>query len=232
MGPKPKDEANLETLLSVHCLKKEKEGEASTEIQWTPDEWEQRWVEAARKGQTEAFERLVLTYQQKVFNLVFRLLGEREEAEDLTQEIFLNVFKHIKEFRGDSQFSTWLYQVTLNHCRNRLTYLRRRFHYSMESLDDPVQAEEGEVGRELPDEGEIPEDTLYRRQVRRLIQKALRLLRDEYREIVVLRDIQELSYQEIGQILGLPEGTIKSRLHRARWELKELLAKMGIERSE
>ena len=195
-------------------------------------DWERRWIDLAQDGDAEAFERIVLFYQEKVFNLAYRLLGHREEAEDLTQEVFINVFRHISEFRGESQFSTWIYQVTMNHCRNRLKYLRRRYHHATESLDDPVSTEEGEMGKELADEGEMPEDMLYRRQVQELVQIALGRLRQEYREAVVLRDIQNLSYQEISEILGVPEGTIKSRLHRARWELKEILGLLGIKRGE
>lgn len=221
----------METLLPIDCLKEEKQPREHDEGSWTLEQWERRWVESAQKGDTESFERIVIAYQQRVFNLAFRLLGDREEAEDLTQEVFLNVFKHLSSFRGDAQFSTWIYQVTINHCRNRFKYLKRRFHHTTESMDDPLQGGEGDIERELPDEADIPEDALYRRQLQKLVQVAVQRLRPDYREIIVLRDIQELSYQEISEVLGLPEGTIKSRLHRARWELKELLGHLGIERS-
>ncbi len=222
----------METLSNIHCLKEQGADTSAARSESSDSDWEGRWIELAQRGDTESFERIVLAYQQKVFNLAFRLLGEREEAEDLTQEVFINVFRHIGEFRGESQFSTWIYQVTTNHCRNRLKYLRRRFRHATESIDDPVSTEEGEMGREIPDEGEIPEDRVYRRQVQELVQIALGRLRQEYREAVVLRDIQNLSYQEISEILGVPEGTIKSRLHRARWELKEILGLLGIQRGE
>lgn len=222
--------AYLETLCPIHCLKKE-EAPGQGDDPWAPEEWERRWIQNAQKGDAESFERIVIAYQQKIFNLAFRLLGDKEEAEDLTQEVFLNVYKHLSSFRGDAQFSTWIYQVALNHCRNRFKYLKRRFYQSTESLDDPLQGGEGDLERELPDEADVPEEALHRRQVQRLVQRAVQRLRPDYREIIVLRDIQELSYQEISEVLGLPEGTIKSRLHRARWELKELLAELGIFRS-
>ncbi len=221
----------METLLSVHCLTKKEETMGHDEAPWTPEQWERRWIESAQRGDSESFERIVIAYQQRIFNLAFRLLGDKEEAEDLTQEVFLNVYKHLSSFRGDSQFSTWIYQVTLNHCRNRFKYLKRRFHQSTESLDDPLQSGEGDLERELPDEADLPEEALHRRQVQKLVQIAVQRLRPDYKEVIVLRDIQELSYQEISEVLGLPEGTIKSRLHRARWELKELLAGFGIHRS-
>lgn len=222
----------METLSNIYCLKEQGANTPVPRSKSSDSDWEGRWIELAQDGDTESFERIVLAYQQKVFNLAYRLLGEREEAEDLTQEVFINVFRHIGEFRGESQFSTWIYQVTTNHCRNRLKYLRRRFHHATESIDDPVSTEEGEMGKDIPDEGEIPEDRVYRRQVQELVQIALGRLRQEYREAVVLRDIQNLSYQEISEILGIPEGTIKSRLHRARWELKEILGLLGIKRGE
>lgn len=230
-GCRKESVAGLETLFPIHCLNKEEEESGQEEDPWTPEEWEKRWIQSAQKGDSESFERIVIAYQQRIFNLAYRLLGDKEEAEDLTQEVFLNVYKHLPSFRGDAQFSTWIYQVALNHCRNRFKYLKRRFHQSTESLDDPLQGGEGDLERELPDEADIPEEALHRRQVQRLVQRAVQLLRPDYREIIVLRDIQELSYQEISEVLGLPEGTIKSRLHRARWELKELLAGLGIHRS-
>ena len=191
-------------------------------------EREKRWIESAKKGDVESFELLVGAYQQKVYNLSYRLLGDKEEAEDLVQEVFINVFRHLSRFRGDSQFSTWIYQVAMNHCRNRLKYLKRRFRHATESLDDPLHTKEGEVGRDFPDEKDVPEEAFYRRQVQNMVQSALRELREDYREVVALRDIQDLSYQEISEILNLPEGTIKSRLHRARFELKEVLVRLGV----
>jgi len=219
----------LETIWKIHCLNQKDRGqEEESEPSSISGPWESQWIESAKKGDIESFERIVLAYQQKVYNLAYRLLGEREEAEDLSQEVFINVFRHLPRFRGDSQFSTWIYQVTLNHCRNRLKYLKRRYHHATESLDDPIVTAEGEIEKHLPYEGDAPEDALYRQQVQKVVQVALQELREDYREVIVFRDIQELSYQEISEILGLPEGTVKSRLHRARWELKEVIRHLGI----
>lgn len=220
----------METVCKIHCLTKEEQNGGCEGLPPRTGEWESRWIEAAQKGDAESFERIVLAYQQKVFNLAYRLLGEREEAEDLTQEVFINVYRHLSKFRGQSQFSTWIYQVTMNHCRNRLKYLKRRYHHATESLDDPLHTSEGEIDRDLPDEGDVPDDVLYRQQVQWLVQVALGRLREDYREVVVLRDIQDLSYQEMTEVLGLPEGTIKSRLHRARLELRGTLRRLGVKR--
>jgi RNA polymerase sigma-70 factor (ECF subfamily) len=213
----------LETIWENHCLNQKERDDESEGSPVVLGRWESQWIESAKRGDLESFDRIVLAYQQKVFNLSFRLLGEREEAEDLTQEVFINVFRHLSRFRGDAQFSTWIYQVTVNHCRNRLKYLKRRYQHATESLDDPIVTAEGEIEKDLRYEGDAPEDVLYRQQVQKLVQMALDKLRDDYREVIVLRDIQELSYHEISGILGLPEGTVKSKLHRARWELKDII---------
>jgi len=225
-----RSEGHLETISKRNCLSRQESGGNQEVDAAATGEWENRWIEAAQRGDTESFERIVLAYQQKVYNLAFRLLADRGEAEDITQEIFINVFRHIASFQGKSQFSTWIYQVTMNHCRNRLKYLKRRYHHATESLDDPLLTKEGEIERLIPDEGDVPEDVLYRQQVQDLVQTAFGMLRDDFREVIVLRDVQEFSYQEISQVLELPEGTIKSRLHRARMELKEILIRLGIKR--
>ena len=220
----------MELILKDHCLKRQDPSKEVKSVALEPDDWEKRWIEEALRGDVQAFERIVLAYQKKVFNLAFRMLGEREEAEDLTQEVFLNVFRHLSKFRGKSQFSTWIYQVTLNHCRNRIKYLKRRYHHAKESLDSPVATEEGSVDKDLKDPGDIPEEVLFKQEVQTLVHRALGMLREDYREVVVLRDIQGMSYQEIAKVVGLPEGTLKSRLHRARMELKEILERMGVTR--
>jgi RNA polymerase sigma-70 factor, ECF subfamily len=182
-------------------------------------------VGAAAKGDPQAFERLVLKYQDKIFNLAYRLLASREEAEELTQEIFLKVYRQVRSFRGDSLFSTWLYQVASNHCKNRLKYLQRRKQGLHDSLDAPIQTEEGQVERSIPDNTKIPETLVAGKELQRLVSEKIATLPEDYRMVVVLRDIQGLSYEEIAEITGTVEGTVKSRLHRARMELKERLKK-------
>ena len=167
------------------------------------------------------------TYQQQVFNLIFRMLGNREEAEDLAQEVFVTVFKSIDGFRGDSKFSTWLYRITANHCKNRFKYLaRRRFHAS-QPLDDI--SERDAAGRDggpvmsLQAQISQPDKALEGKRLEEAIQRAIAALEDDHRLLIILRDIQGLSYQEIAGITQLAEGTVKSRLHRARLALKDQL---------
>jgi len=179
------------------------------------------------KGGQSSFNRLVLKYQNKVFNLCYRMLGERSEAEDVAQEVFVTLFRSVKHFRGDSLFSTWVFRITVNHCKNRLKYLTRRNYFKMQSLDQPFATEEGEMVPDTEDEGPTPEESLMSREVQETIQLKIAELDTEHRTAIVLRDIQGLSYQEIADILGVREGTVKSRIHRARLELKEKLEREG-----
>lgn len=173
-----------------------------------------------------AFEELVRRYQDRVFNLCFRFLRERETSEEIAQDVFVAVYKHIEGFKGDSKFSTWLFRVVANHCHNKSKYLRRRRHKLQDSLDAPIEGEDGDMKRELPDDPDrSPEELATRRGMNEMIQAAISELDDDHRVIVLLRDVEDMSYEEIGEILGLPEGTVKSRLHRARNELRAKLSK-------
>jgi RNA polymerase sigma-70 factor, ECF subfamily len=185
-------------------------------------------VERCQKKQPAAFEQLVKRYQDRVFNLAFRFLHERETAEEVAQDVFISIYKHIDSFKGEAKFSTWLFRVVTNHCHNKSKYLRRRRHKLQDSLDAPVDGEEGEMKRELPDDPSLsPEALSTRRNSNEAIQEAISHLDEDHRVIVLLRDVEDMSYEEIGEILGLAEGTVKSRLHRARNELRERLSKMN-----
>jgi RNA polymerase sigma-70 factor (ECF subfamily) len=180
-----------------------------------------------RERDERAFREMVETYQDRVFNLLFRMIGTREEAEDLAQEVFVTVFKSIDQFRGDAKFSTWLYRVAANHCKNRIKYLSRRHDRDTGVLDDAAERASVAQGGEPIGAGHIegPDRVLEGMEMERLVQRAIAELDEDHRLVIVLRDIEELSYDEICQITGLPEGTVKSRLHRARLALKEKLAK-------
>ena len=151
------------------------------------------------------------------------MLGNSEEAKDLAQEVFISVYESIKDLKEEIKFDAWLTQITLNHCRNRWIYLKRRQYFNSESLDDPIETEDGSVPRAIYDPSDNPEVLLEKKMVQQLIQRGLLKLKEDQRELLVLRDLQGYSYEEMGETLGLPEGTIKSRLHRARMDLKEEL---------
>ena len=184
---------------------------------------QQEVIENCKAGDEKAFAEIVLHRQKKVFNIAYRMLGNSEEAKDLSQEVFISVYESIKDLKEEIKFDAWLTQITLNHCRNRWKYLKRRQYFNSDSLDDPVETEDGSVPRALYDPSDNPEILLEKKMVQQLIQGGLLKLKEDQRELLVLRDLQGYSYEEMGETLGLPEGTIKSKLHRARMDLKEVL---------
>ena len=185
---------------------------------------ERRLIDRLLERDEQAFSEIVRLYGDKVFSLIYRMLGSRPEAEDVAQDVFITVFKTIESFRGEAKFSTWLLRIAANHAKNRIKHLARR----------PVEgADPDDVSqlRALPDRPsppvqariEGPDAMLEAAQTERLMQEAIANLAEDQRLLVVLRDVEEMSYQEIEEITGLPEGTIKSRLHRARMAIKEWL---------
>jgi RNA polymerase sigma-70 factor (ECF subfamily) len=169
-----------------------------------------------------AFTEVVRLYQNKVYGLVYRMMGSREEAQDVAQDVFITVLKNIDGFRGDAKFSTWLYRVAANHCKNRIKYLSRRSRTIGSGLDGVPEQGMGDLGQ-APLQGHIdgPDKVLEGRQLEALVQRAMELLDEEHRLLIILRDVEDLSYQEIADITGLNDGTVKSRLHRARMFIKE-----------
>jgi RNA polymerase sigma-70 factor (ECF subfamily) len=171
-------------------------------------------------GQRVAFEALVKRHQDRVFGLCVRLLGSSSLAEEAAQDVFVRVYRSLDAFRGDSRFSTWLYRVTLNHCRNVHAYRARRMEQRHDSLDAEVEDEDG-AGRkrELADPGHGAEERLLTEERLKVLSDELARLDPLWREILVLRDVEGLSYEEIGTLLDIPPGTVKSRIHRARGDL-------------
>ncbi len=184
-------------------------------------------IDSCRAGQEKAFGQIVSAYQKRVYNIAYRILGHQEEAKDLAQEVFLTVFESVKDLKEKAKFEPWLIQITLNHCRNRWKYLKRRKYFQSDSIDSPVETDDGEMTRQIHDPSDNPETFLEKRMIQDIVQKGLMQLNEEQREWIVLRDLQGLSYEEIGKLCSLPEGTIKSKIHRARMALKEILQKMG-----
>jgi RNA polymerase sigma-70 factor, ECF subfamily len=186
---------------------------------------ETRLIRRLRDRDERAFREMVDEYGDRVFNLTYRMLGNREEAEDLAQEVFITVFKSIDTFRGDSKLSTWLYRITANHCKNRIKYLARRHDRGKAELDE--RAEGGTDGPSLgaPRPSPRPDLQLEGAEMEQVLQEAIADLEEEQRILVILRDVEDLSYEEICAITELPEGTVKSRLHRARLALRKKLLK-------
>lgn len=173
-----------------------------------------------------AFAELVAAYQGQVYSLVYRMVGSRTEAEDVAQEVFITVFKNIGGFRGECRLSTWMYRIATNHCRNRIKYLsRRRVHEHRQYDEELARLQPSSSVAGSPTTGEVarPDHMVEGMQLERLVQEAIASLDEDHREVIVLRDVQNLSYQEICEITGLAVGTVKSRIHRARLALKEKL---------
>jgi RNA polymerase sigma-70 factor (ECF subfamily) len=174
-------------------------------------------LERLRAGDTTAFEALVTTYQHRVFAVAYRMLGNRAEAEEAAQEVFLRVYRAIGDFRGDARLSTWLYAITSRLCLSRLGSGARRMAQAREdeSALDALTSHEADAATALE-----------QREQQAALRRAIAELPEDRKIMVVLRDLQGLSYEEIAETLDLTLGTVRSRLHRARLELKEKLEKL------
>lgn len=173
-----------------------------------------------RDRDERAFRELIEAHRDRVFNITYRLLGSRAEAEDVAQEVFISVFKTIDTFREESKFSTWLYRVAVNHAKNRIKYLSRRHDRDRDELDETSNGPNGAIGGPQP---KAPDRALESTQMEKLLQEAIAELDEEQRIVVILRDVEDLSIEEICKITDLPDGTVKSRLHRARLVLRKKL---------
>jgi RNA polymerase sigma-70 factor (ECF subfamily) len=173
----------------------------------------------------QTFDALVAAYEKKIFNVIYRILGDYEEAADLTQETFISAFRAFDRFRGDSKVYTWLYQIAINHCRNRLRQRGRARALHIESLDQPREWEEDSEGgsRDIADLTHAPHTVLEEKELRERILRAVESLPPDYREVVVLREIQGLSYNEIADATSLSLDNVKTRLSRARAMLRRKL---------
>ncbi len=188
----------------------------------SPDE-DAALVRAIQAGDMAAFDKLVLKHKDKLFNIVYWFLGDYQEANDCAQETFIKVFKSLKNFRFESAFSTWLYRIAINTCKNRLKSSAYMLKKKTVPLENPKSSRDGNPSSEIQDDSPSPVIELEKKERLMLIQKAINSLPEEQNKVVVLRDIQGLSYEEIADITGLNLGTVKSRLARGRLELRNKL---------
>ena len=180
-------------------------------------------IQAVLGGDVNAFEKLVKEYEKNVYNLALRMTGNSEDAADMSQETFIKAYNSITSFRGDSKFSVWLYRIVSNVC---LDFLRSRSRKQTVSLS--AENDDGEdVELDIADETQSPELLLDRSMTRDAVRRGLAALPPDHREILLLREIQGLSYEEIADVLGLEAGTVKSRIFRARKKLCSFLIKDG-----
>lgn len=180
-------------------------------------------VQRVLDGDVNEYEKLVLEYQKNVYNLALRMTGNAEDAADMAQEAFIKAYNSLASYRGDSRFSVWLYRIVSNVCLDFLRARKRRQTVSLSVVDD--EGEETELM--ISDESASPEKLMERSMTRDAVRRGLQELTPEYRQILILRELQGMSYDEIAETLGLESGTVKSRIFRARKKLCTFLVRDG-----
>lgn len=181
-------------------------------------------IKRSKKGDLEAFSSLVQMYQTRVLSLCLKLTGNRPDAEDLAQEVFIKSYKSLDGFRQEAEFGTWLHRIAVNLYINQK---KKNSRVVVLSINDPVKTDSGEISREIVDDSEDPQQKLEASENRQLIRQALDMLSPEHKTVLILREIEGYSYEEIAQITKNSLGTIKSRMNRARQALKDKISQMG-----
>lgn len=178
-------------------------------------------IERVLGGEKELFYELVQPYERGVFLAALSVLGNPADAEEIAQEAILKAFRNLKDFRGEAKFSTWLIRIALNEARMRQ---RRTLRVPFDSLDETQEDEEGfEIRHTLADWRELPAEAVERAEVRRELARALEALPAKYREVLLMRDVQQMSIEETAEALGISRGLVKTRLFRARIQMRDLL---------
>jgi RNA polymerase sigma-70 factor (ECF subfamily) len=183
------------------------------------------FVVSCQGGDVDAFEVLVKKHQRRMLNIAYRIVGNYDEACEVVQDAFISAYKNIKGFKGEAKFATWLYTIVINCSRNRLKQLRTRRHREGCSIDDSIMTPDGEIPGDPPSSEPSPLDRLEESDIQQKVQGCINALDAEFKEVLILRDIQGFSYEEISSMLKVPEGTVKSRLFRAREGVKDCLKK-------
>ncbi|GBD94169.1 ECF RNA polymerase sigma factor SigW [bacterium BMS3Abin05] len=181
-------------------------------------------IQLAIEGNQKAYEELLRKYHGVIYHLIYKMVGNKEETEDLVQETFVKAFHSLKSFKEEFAFSTWLYKIATNHTIDLL----RKKKLQTYSLDEPVKIKEGEVNREYPDENYSPEKVLLSGETTEIILRSIEALPEKYRRVINLRHKEDKSYEDISAFLQVPVGTVKARLFRARELLKKELKKSGL----
>ncbi|AGC67960.1 RNA polymerase sigma-H factor AlgU [Thermoclostridium stercorarium subsp. stercorarium DSM 8532] len=184
------------------------------------DTAEKKLIELSVGGDVEAFETLIQSHQKKVYNIALRMTGNPEDAQELAQEAIVRAFTSIGKFRGDSSFSTWLYRITINICTD---FLRKRNKVTLISMEQGAASNDNQQGLQIEEESPGPDGLAEKKQLKKLVRDAMDALSEEHRQVLILRDILNLSYKEIANTLKVNEGTIKSRINRARAGLKKIV---------
>ena len=180
-------------------------------------------VSSCKKGDLAAFEQLVRKYEKRMFNIAFRIAGDYEDTCEIVQDAFVAAYRGISAFRGQAKFSTWLTSITIHYARNRLKQIQGKRRHEQFSLEDPLPTADGGMTMELQSNDIPAHELLERRDTQSKVKDCINALEADFKEVLVLRDMQDFSYEEIGAILKVPTGTVKSRLFRAREAVKDCL---------
>ena len=177
-------------------------------------------------GEDEAFGEILSKYQKRAFNMTYQMVGDYNEAVEVVQDAFISVYKNIRQFKGKSKFSTWFYTIVMNTSRNRLKQMKTRASREKYSIDDPIETDEGQIAIEPASTNPSALERLESHEVQKGVQRCINMLEDEFREAIMLRDIQGFSYDEIRDTLNIAIGTVRSRIHRARLSIKDCMKKL------
>lgn len=177
-------------------------------------------VRQSKSGSVASFEKLIEDNRKKVYNVALRMLGNPEDANDAAQEVFLRAFRSMRGFKEQASFSTWIYRITKNVC---LDEIRKKKKDNFVYIDKEIDIGDGQVKMQLEDDGVTPEEAAEKSELSRRVREAIAMLPEHHRMLIILRDLQNLSYEEIAEIIKCPDGTVKSRINRARSALREIL---------
>jgi RNA polymerase sigma-70 factor (ECF subfamily) len=188
---------------------------------------DQELVSRCQAGDEGAFDELVRRHQQRALNVAWQLLRNYEDATEVAQDAFVRVYRNIGSFRGESAFTTWLHQIVVNLARNRHRWWKRRGKQTTVSLDEPLETTHGELARQVEAHTDGPDVTAVKQEFVQQIKRAMERLPRTFREVLVLRNVEEMSYEQIAAVLGLSIGTVKSRIARARAALRDQVQREG-----
>jgi RNA polymerase sigma-70 factor (ECF subfamily) len=183
---------------------------------------EKELIKKAKAGDLDAYEQIIVLYEKKVFNLIYNLIRNQDDIEDIAQEVFIKIYRNLKNFKEESSLYTWIYRITVNICIDEMKKRRKVI-----SIDEKIQLNDDEVDLQIPDNGKSLEEITEEKDERTKLMGLINKLPESARTMIVLRDIKEFTYQEISDILNINIGTVKSKINRARAMLKKLLGEDG-----
>lgn len=176
-------------------------------------------IKRSIKGDVDAFEELIKDYKKMAYNIALRVLRNKEDAEDISQEALVKVYKNIDSFNMQSTFKVWLYRIVMNTCLD----FKRKKKIVTYSIDKPLESDESEILQDIPDNSNNPDIIIENKLESQMLHECIEMLDDDFRTVIILRDLQNLSYKDIASILSCNEGTVKSRLNRARKKLRDII---------